>query len=142
VKRLYATQYQAGDGAIHGHQISSTSLRGARHLAGLRGLGEQVVGLAIEPQPTCSQVWMSRKADALERIHAITFLGHLATAVGFPSSVFFDDGVGILHLACHLERDRQGTGLRLHRGQRLAERHREIVARIRKIEKTIPGYGA
>lgn len=145
--RLYATQYRAALGGIYGHQIRARSLAEARAFARLRGLGEQIVGLALraQMQPTCSRVWADRMADGIDRLHALVFLAALATASGIVTArELFDDEGGLLHLAAHLEQDRPVFAApRQPRWPRAwARRNAEILGRIRTLERRIPGYGA
>jgi hypothetical protein len=103
----YITQYKAGLGGLYGGDLRARSWKDASAKAKVRGLGEKVIGFGFKNHALnrpCSEVLRSRKASPLEKLHALTFLGLLATSSKVATArEFFDDEVGLIHQWIHLE---------------------------------------
>jgi hypothetical protein len=138
----FSAIYRAGQGRVYGSDIRARSYDHACVLALKRGLDERVLGLSLFKNrgisDTCSQVLRSRQSTALERLHALAFLGLLGTSSGAVTArEFFDDDVGVLHQWIHLELEKEDPSfpLELPRGLRA-----DLLAAVDEIERAIPGY--
>jgi hypothetical protein len=129
----YLTEYANG----YSSQVWGRSWSHARRIAKRRGLGETVMGLwsnmpnprgtATMPASAHFRRRSPTKRQALDAIHALTFLCQLAIAGGLLKAGDVLDDCGLLHDAVHA----------LSHGR---PRRAEIIARIEALERLVPGY--
>lgn len=108
----------------------ASSPRQARKLAQLRGLGERVVCTSgrAKPYRTASETLGRRTVGGktsvvTAQLHGLAFLGMLALASGVATVQEVLGDQGFIHAFCHRGTDR-----------------RVLIARVKEIERRVPGY--
>ena len=115
-----------------GHYIFARNRRHALKLARQRGLGERLEGEVSKPviYSIPSKLLAKRlrtRAQALDAIHSLTFLCHLALSSGVAKPYQITGDKGVLHDAIHS----------LCFGQ---PRRRALIARVQELEARVPGF--
>ena len=99
--RPFLAEYRRGL-ALYGSHIWAKDWRQARAFAKRRGIGEEVVGVWVSTGEMPASEVIRTKGTVRVKVHALCWLGLLATSCGVATAFdFFDDASGIIHQFVH-----------------------------------------
>jgi hypothetical protein len=129
--RAFLAEYYEG-GQVYSSEIWARSWKHAQELAGARCLGEKIIGSGpILQAASCSAV-LSSRAPLADKMHALCFLGLLATSSSCAEARDFFGDQGVLHQFVHYS-----IPIIRKEGRMTL---RKILRDVEDIERRIPGY--
>lgn len=135
--KIFLTRYCIG-GGTYGEHIEAKSRSDARRLAGLRGLGEKIMGEPEDPSILANNLMSHIKAaEWLKAAHAATQLCFVGMAAGALTHRECLGDAGLVHEIIHI-----AIGADADEPKALAKRIKHVKAMATEFEWRVPGWPA